>query len=351
MLSQAFSRFVPPARRARLSLGAAALLVSACVAGAGQQRPATPGPVARSEPVAGPREGAAVAPSSPAQADATPAAPGGAQSPSPSDPAAGVTERLTVIGIRTPEQRRDVVTRFVEAHAAPARSGNIARWTHAVCPLTLGLSPALAAFVSDRVATLADLTGALDRAPAGCRPNVEIMFTDDPQSVADAVAAKKFGAYLGYHHVARTAALETVDRPIKAWYLTSTVSRRTGETVPDVEGSSTRPGSSLFTNVIILGDGRALQGRAIGPIADYVAMLALIEARSLDACTELPSILDLLAANCGNRTPPDGWTADDVAYLRALYAGEPGYQAGRKQNIMTEHMVDETSSPAEPGAK
>ena len=56
---------------------------------------------------------------------------------------------------------------------------------------------------------------------------------------------------------------------------------------------------SLFTNVLIVVDAPAMmERRRIGPIADYIAVLALSQAKSLDACEALSSILDLLAGRC-----------------------------------------------------
>jgi hypothetical protein len=77
--------------------------------------------------------------------------------------------------------------------------------------------------------------------------------------------------------------------------------------------------SSLFVHVLIVGDYNAMGGREIGPIADYVSLLALSQSRSLDGCDALPSILDLLSTKCDGRSPPDSLTDSDIAYLKALY--------------------------------
>jgi hypothetical protein len=76
---------------------------------------------------------------------------------------------------------------------------------------------------------------------------------------------------------------------------------------------------SLFTNVLIVVNAPAMEGRQIGPIADYIGMLALSQARSLDDCGALASILDLMAGACSERPSPATWTDSDIAYLTALY--------------------------------
>jgi hypothetical protein len=59
-------------------------------------------------------------------------------------------------------------------------------------------------------------------------------------------------------------------------------------------------------------------------VADYVAMLAVSQPRSLDGCNALPSVIDLLAKSaCSDRDPPVGMTAADSAYLAGLYASDP----------------------------
>jgi len=63
-------------------------------------------------------------------------------------------------------------------------------------------------------------------------------------------------------------------------------------------------------------------GTEIGPIADYIAMLALSQPETLDGCNEFPSILDLMSASCTSRSKPTALTESDLAYLKALYAAD-----------------------------
>ena len=81
---------------------------------------------------------------------------------------------------------------------------------------------------------------------------------------------------------------------------------------------------SQFNNVFMVADSRALQGKSLGLIADYMVMLALSQPRSLDGCNALPSVIDVLAKTaCPGREPPDGLTPADAAYLTALYSSDP----------------------------
>jgi hypothetical protein len=211
----------------------------------------------------------------------------------------------------------------------------------------MGLAPQVDAWVSRWIVARAARVGAAIPKRGGCRPNIEIVFTSDPQGVLDFVA-KKRDAYLGYHYVAQTKAFSTVTRPVEARYLTATRSVAGGESFDIAGGSSpsassfvgdgsldiaggsspsgcagssfTRCISSHFVNVLIVVDGKALNGRKVAPVADYIAMLALSQARSLEGCGALPSILDLLSSKCGDQSAPDAWTGGDTAYLRGLYS-------------------------------
>jgi hypothetical protein len=78
---------------------------------------------------------------------------------------------------------------------------------------------------------------------------------------------------------------------------------------------------SVFYHIIIVADINRLKGYEAGPLADYVAMLALAQLNSLDTCQELPSIENMLAKGCEAKTGV--LTGNDIAYLRGLYGMSP----------------------------
>jgi hypothetical protein len=55
----------------------------------------------------------------------------------------------------------------------------------------------------------------------------------------------------------------------------------------------------------------------MGPVADYISMLALSQMVTQGRCQSLPSITNLLAEGCP-RIPP-GLSDIDLGYLRGLY--------------------------------
>jgi hypothetical protein len=248
----------------------------------------------------------------------------------------------------TPEELAgEAVPNFVMSHVTPSTViGQLTRWRTGICPVTRGLSAAMNAFVTARILAVAAAVGAPHQTAASCKNNIDILFTLEPQQLLDALI-KKDSRLLGFHYPQQEKKLATVDRPIQGWYVTSTRNYAGLEIIDDalpfslMDGSVAMqgkimnagkvppgiPGSRLTdlrTSQVVLAlivvDARKVEGMTIGSIADYLAMLALSQARSADTCSQLPSIMDLMASRCENDRKPDQMTAGDLAFLRALYS-------------------------------
>jgi hypothetical protein len=238
-----------------------------------------------------------------------------------SPPAQKPSETVTVTGRKSASDIDTIVSRFVELHAAPNRkTGQFMRDdVGPVCPFTMGLPPAFDSFVTSRVVTVAASVGAKTDPTGKCTPNVEILFTDQPQAVVKSLAERTRGAILGMHYIHEKPALLEVTHPIQGWYVTGT---RYDENSSDpvksygLDGTVTesvdhRPkldnayrdaperlvlGSNLplrrvstIVNVLVIADIKQLGGHEIGPVSDYIAMLALSQPRTLDDCNQLPA--------------------------------------------------------------
>jgi len=106
--------------------------------------------------------------------------------------------------------------------------------------------------------------------------------------------------------------------------------------------TGTRLGDGLrseFYNVIIVADRNKLASYEIGPLADYVAMLALTQGTSLDTCQQLSSIVNMLARECEGKS--EALTVNDKAYLRALYKASSDQTLGIQQNQVAYQMEQE----------
>jgi hypothetical protein len=260
---------------------------------------------------------------------------------------------VTVTAPRPPDPEQlagDSVPKFIAAHGRPAKvTGQLARWRDAVCPSTFGLTPAFNSFVSARIAAVAAIVGAPNKDLEHCKANIKIVFTTEPQKLIDAVS-KKALVLLGYHYSRDAQKIATFSHPIQGWYVTATQNDDGNIGLDDAMPmqqqstdmsmmnaakfaleSGTRPGgrlgtrlatglSSLIVHVLVVADTAKVTGYTIGSISDYLAMLVLSQTQSSDICGPLPSILDLMAANCKRPDKPDAVTAGDLAFLRALYS-------------------------------
>ena len=260
-------------------------------------------------------------------------------------------DSVTVTGAKD----RLTVRRFVETFTAPTRiTGKIARWEVGVCPVTVGLKPGFAKYVSQHVRDVAAQVGAPVDADTACKPNIEIVFTTKPQALADKVR-KDHPGYLGYHDNAeQLAELARITRPIQAWYTNATMDlhgkmeidsakpamgleiwlpcpRTPGVCRMDLPyaAASAVTGSralgdglrSTFHHVIIVADPTKLLDHEIGTLADYIAMLALTQLSSLEVCQNLASVTSLLTPGCASSA--SALTVNDRGYLRGLYHMNP----------------------------
>jgi len=234
---------------------------------------------------------------------------------------------------------------FVRHYGAPGPVGQLARWTDKVCPAVSGLSAEDNAIVAERIRSLAVEVGAPVADETPCRRTVSVFFSEAPQGVLDVIRIHA-PQFLGYHYVAQTKQLATFGGAIKAWYMTASGGAH-GEALVD-DPSHKFPGgnagsrittgiASQFAGVVIVADAKAIQGRDIAAVADYVAMLALSEAATDGTCKALPTILNLFAADCPG-SPADRVTGVDLAYLRALYATDLGWKLELQQAQLVADM-------------
>ncbi|HET7084752.1 MAG TPA: hypothetical protein VFI23_08285 [Rhizomicrobium sp.] len=279
------------------------------------------------------------------------------------------TESVTVTGARD----RQVLDKFVQSFAAPTHLiGKMARWEDGICPITVGLRPAAASFITQRVKGAAVQVGAPVNSKEGCEHNVAIIFTSAPQALLDNIR-KKQPWFLGYaDNSDQTKKLAAITRPIQAWYLTATKDLKgsieidSSKTVGlglqiDVPCPAPAPSASMCTYffpnahaasvtgnhlgdglrsifhvVTIVVDPTKLVDYEIGSLADYIALLALTQLNSLDTCQQLPSIVNLLAENCATKS--SALTENDFAYLRGLYKMSSNMNLGTQKNEISYQM-------------
>lgn len=209
------------------------------------------------------------------------------------------TEEITVTAARLPR----IVRTFIEAATMmPSPIGQVSRWKVSVCPEATGMKAPFTDFVNKRIREI----GAPVNTDTSCGANLNIIFTEHPQEMLDAIRTKS-PALLGYHCAPQAKELATVAHPIQAWYATGSHDRN-GQLMVDnpyglntasVEGSRLRTGlRSEFVAVTVVVDLAAVENLEIGAVTDHIAMLAFSQAKAFERCREVASITNMLL-DCG----------------------------------------------------
>lgn len=280
-------------------------------------------------------------------------------SPAPPSPSAALpVESVVVTGASA-----KAVNDFVQSAAAPTSIiGKVARWEVPICPYAVGLPADVLALVVQRVKDVAIQAGARVSSIADCNPNIVIAFTSTPQPLLDNIR-KDHVEWLGYQSSSEELdTLGTVTRPIQAWYSTATMDLKGHSQIDGSRNGNGRglvltgpctllsnprkvtPGGictmvlpnaidtaahgsrvtdgllATFDHVTIIANPPAVPA-SMSTIDDYIAVLALAQIKSLDTCQALPSITSLLASGCTQAGT--AITANDLGYLKAVYAANP----------------------------
>lgn len=295
------------------------------------------------------------------------ASPAAAQDPTPEPD-------VVVVGERT----EDAVRAFVGAmSAAPRGVDQLARWDRRICAGVAGLRGRYAQFLIDRMAQRAFEVD-LDVGEPGCRPNVLIVVSPDPDAIARELYDDHPGA-LGYisdtgeatrgRRLLRETFLNS-DAPVRWWHVSHRGSAGGGEIdrhspTPCTGGSSALDISACYgTNP--LGGGSRLRSATtqdfgaafvivdanrlseidynFNALADYLAMVTLAQLDPDVDVSSFPSVLNLFTLN----NTPNGMTDWDLDYLRGLYSSNrDAASVSRHEADIARGMVRERESQSQ----
>lgn len=262
-------------------------------------------------------------------------------------PAIAQNETVTVTGQATNPTRTEIIRSFIHSYVTPSRNvEKIARWADPICPVAIGLKPEENGAIAQHIRNAALSAGARVKAEVMCRPNVTVVFAQDPQDLMTQIAA--------HYNLAKTVMgdidgpmharmLAKITYPIQAWYGTE-IEDAWGTRVPSQGGMLISTGSRLnngiksdFTTVFVVVDLSKVAGREVGTIGDYVAMLTLSQTKNYGACLQIPSISNLLAPDCDDRLRTTALSDADIAFLRGVYKMD----GGDKFNLARGAILDE----------
>jgi hypothetical protein len=282
----------------------------------------------------------------------------------PANPASTVSG-VTVTAPEKPNPLVNPASQFVREHLPEGISEQFPRFRDAICVRVIGLPPEFGAFVAKRVVEVAKEVRAPVAKAAACVPNVNVVFTPNPQAQLDDIARRK-DVLIGFHYFSQSKRVTVVNRPIQAWYVTRTRDT-TGNSWIEIANpcpantpvhdngpcgdrpigrAGSRLGNDMSAEVVhslILADANKVAGEKIDAVADYIAVLALAKWRGLEKCNAIPTILNLMAEDCAD--PPRAATSADLALLTGLYSVDPRELGSQQRASIASRMAAGSETP------
>jgi hypothetical protein len=250
---------------------------------------------------------------------------------------AQVSDEIVVTG-----DGAETLRNFVRDLSDAGRSDQLARWDRYLCSGVIGLSPAQASFVNERIEAAAAL-GKVRQGREGCRPNILIIVTHDAGPLARGFV-EKFPNSLGRDGRERLVLFAAGEEPVR-WISGS-------ELLPSDGGPMIRnPGQppqgrlsgsrltvsarSVLSFMLVIVDFDRIGDVRLGPLADYLAMVAVARP-PMGSPPPSQSVLSLFSRPPGERAAR--LTDQDRSYLAALYRSPQDQSAAGQRAAITSAM-------------
>ena len=248
---------------------------------------------------------------------------------------------------------------FIRATGVASGETPAARWVDPVCPAVTGLLESAERFAVARIRRIAEAAG-VPVAPEPCVRNIVVSFTPDGAGLARAISRREPRRTAELPRAARDEIL-TGAAPIR-WLYTTELRGRDGRQQTMGTGGEAQPMGSdsgagsaaasgglmqfdssivstlsqrVITSAIVIVDQDEVMGRRLDSLADYAALVALAEIRAPDA-SPAGSILGMFAAP----EPAPSLTAQDTAFLRALYRMPLDREARQHRGVLVSQVAD-----------
>jgi hypothetical protein len=224
--------------------------------------------------------------------------------------------------------------------------GQIARYSDGICPVAIGVSDEFSKRVADRIRKVAADAGA-PIAVQPCSGNLLVFFVNSPSEFFVSVE-REHPAWLRSLSRYSRKQLSASNEPVIVWHLTT---RRNGEgegshedvsasqPVPTMrvrDSSFVRPVTrQTIDSAFVVVSLSAVNGRPIYQIADNIALRALTPV-DVPQSALVPTVLTAFEEE--PLKAPAMMTAADLAFLRALYAGDGEQNATSEKHRLAEAM-------------
>lgn len=282
-------------------------------------------------------------------------------------PAPPQVNPIIVQGDRGSEDEvRERAAQFVRSTGVAAGTVAAARWLDPVCVQVQGLEAVGKRAAEAKMRSVAQAAG-IAVAPEPCQANIVVSFTKDGAGLAQEIH-RRDPRRLGQSAPRERDSVLTGPAPIR-WIYSTEIRGRDGERLIEGGGAGqTMPGthdgsgagSSLggdstmmhygssivstltnraLTSAIVIIDTDHAMGRRLDTLAAYAALVAFAEIRHRDARPD-GSILGLFES----AAPPRDLTAQDIAFLRALYRIPLDREAMRHRGQLVHEITREVAA-------
>ena len=282
------------------------------------------------------------------------------------------------------QEQTDTTRAFVEQVALTPASNErpLARWENDICVGAVGLAPAEAQLLVDRISVRARSVG-LDPGAPGCRANVMVIYAPDSDTLTRQIVDQRRDL-LGYYGDGAAVTDGRVEleefantpRPVRWWYVSDggagAIQNRpgvaldrqgsgqtlasaavgdgatpnAGATAGDAEGmdavrsNGSRTRTTLrneMSYALVVVDARRVAGIQPSAWMDYVALVALAQIDPNAQTTGYDSILNLFSTPQSTQTALSAW---DDAYLKALYRARRDAGGNRQLSDVARRMSE-----------
>lgn len=229
--------------------------------------------------------------------------------------------------------------------------GQIARYSDGICPVAIGVNEQFGGRVADRIRKVAETAGApVTTQP--CEGNLLVFFVNSPAEFFQSVE-REHPAWLRSLSRYSRKELAASNEPILAWHLTTRTNGEGEGSHEDVSASQPVPTMRVRDSSVVQPVTRqtidsafvvvslsAIDGRPIYQIADNIALQALTSV-DVPESSQVTTVLTALKQEPSKAAAM--MTAADLAFLRALYAGDGEQNAASERRRLAEAMAGDLS--------
>lgn len=283
-------------------------------------------------------------------------------------------DEIVVIG---PKKRMAEFQKLIVDHfrvsGGGRHDGQYARFAQPVCPSVAGLAERQIKAIEDRIRQIAEMAD-IEVGKEDCSPNIFLAIVDDGGSEIKLLRSKK-GRLFGSLSASARDRIEQSGGPVYSWKATQTLGSdsRHGASAgsftfmagsngsgggpalggAQVNGQTTHVKSKIARSTTegisysyLLIDSKALPGISAAQLADYAAMVSLIDIE-VGSDTQVPdgSILSLFSEIEDKSLRPTSLSGGDLLLLRGLYKVPANVNASLQRSAMIHTMSEGLKNP------